>query len=91
MNKLILLLGLVISSNSFAGVKIYTQDGCGYCQEAKAYLNKKHVQYSECNLKNSQCLREFNNLNGDGTPLILINGTRIDGYDPQAIDKALSK
>lgn len=86
-----LLLTAAFAGNAFAGVKIYTQTGCGPCEQAKSYLQQKGVPYSECNIANSKCLKEFNNLGGEGTPLIIINGKRIDGFSEGSIDRALGR
>lgn len=90
-----LIIGMVLSvgivGNAFAGVKIFTQDGCGPCEQAKAYLQQKGVPYSECNIANPKCLNQYNRLGGNGTPLIMINGQRIDGFSEGEIDRALGR
>lgn len=87
-----LLIGLLlISTQAFAGVTIYTQDGCGPCEQAKQYLSQKGVSYNECNIANPKCLNQYNKFGGGGTPLIRINGQTISGFSEGAVDQALGR
>lgn len=88
-----ILLTLMLLSSSFplfaSNIKIFCQDGCPPCEQAISYLNSKGLKYQELNIANPSALAEFNRLGGTGTPLIIINGKRIDGFSKEAIDRAL--
>jgi len=72
-------------------VIMYTSSGCSACAEAKAYLSKKGVFYSEVDIdKATTTLKEeFKSLGGHSVPLILIGEKRIEGYSEAEIDRAL--
>lgn len=62
-------------------VKIYTVDWCDFCAKAKEMLDKHHVKYIEIDIeKNPQGLKEFEQLSGDGFPLIIIENMLFRGF-----------
>lgn len=80
-----------MSAPTIAGENvIYSQPGCPPCEDAKNYLDKYGIKYKSCDIsKDRQCMKEFNELGGSGTPLIILNGERIDGFDKDALNRAL--
>jgi glutaredoxin 3 len=64
-------------------VEIYTSTFCGYCNAAKALLDKKGVGYTEVNLSNDHELRIklVEKHNWRTVPMILINDNLIGGYE----------
>jgi len=89
--KLILCVSIASAASASANTVIYTQTGCEPCTQAKNYLTKKGEDYKECNVAKPLCRQQFESYKGEGTPLIIINGIRVDGFDPEGIDKALNK
>lgn len=84
----LLVLAFVAYAHTSRQVEIFTMTGCSYCEQAKSYLNKKHIQYKECNITtNKSCNERFEKLGGRGTPLIISGSTRIEGFNPSEIDK----
>lgn len=58
----------------------------------KKFLDERSVAYSLRNVAaDEDAAREFFALGGKLPPLILINGTVIHGFDPDAIDAALDR
>lgn len=73
-------------------VVMYVLPECGYCERARAHLKQRAVAWREIDISGSTTAAdEFKKLGGVGTPLLIIHGERIAGFDPNAIDAALAK
>ena len=73
-------------------IVMYVAEDCGYCEQAREYFADKGVSVSERDIGASEdAAREFADLRGFGTPLILIGDDRIDGFDEDEIDDALAR
>jgi glutaredoxin len=70
-------------------VVMYSTQGCGYCRRAREFFAEHNIQYIENDIANQSNRRRYEELGGRGVPLILIRGTRIDGFQQKAIAKAL--
>ena len=71
-------------------VVMYGVPNCGYCRQARQYFAAHDIDYVEYNInKSSKRLKDFRRMGGRGTPLILIDGKKIQGFKPQAIEAAL--
>jgi len=71
-------------------VIMYAVPDCGYCRKARQYFSKHGIDFVEYNInKSSKRLKEFRRLGGRGTPLILIDGKKIQGFNTRAIESAL--
>lgn len=72
-------------------VTIYTSSTCKYCAMAKDFLKKKGVEYEEKNINTDQKARnDLIRMGFMGVPVIIVGDKVIPGYDPEAIEKALS-
>lgn len=75
-----------------AGVVMYATKACGYCARAREHFRARGVQWNERDVETSaQAAREWKALGGTGTPVIVIGGERIVGFQPQRIDAALAR
>ncbi|MEH6652179.1 MAG: glutaredoxin family protein [Motiliproteus sp.] len=73
-------------------VIMYGTSWCPYCEQTKSFLERNEVPYYEYNIEvSSEGYRQYKQLNGLGTPLLLINNQVIRGYNPTAIMEALRK
>ena len=79
----------MINLLALVSIIVYTQTGCGPCEETKAYLHQHHIPFHECNVSNPDCLQQFEARGGTGTPLIIIGNKKIEGFDANAIQEAL--
>jgi len=71
-------------------VIMYAIPNCGYCRKARQYFANRGIDYVEYDInKSSKRLNEFRRLGGRGTPLILIDGKKIQGFNTRAIEAAL--
>ncbi len=73
-------------------VVFFTAPWCGYCDQARDYLDDNAVDYLEIDVEASTSNnRKFQELNGRGVPLIFIGETRMAGFSPQAYGQALER
>lgn len=77
-------------------VVMYTTTECGYCHQAKAWLNQHGFAYTECNMSvDSRCESEFASYRANGTPFLVLNRQgrehrMHDGFDSDEFLAALS-
>jgi mycoredoxin len=88
---------LLVSRPDFAAlhsepVVLYGTDWCGSCKMTRAYLRKQHIPFFEYDIEKSvEGHRQYKALQGGGVPLLLVKNNLIRGYNPQAIDEAMSR
>jgi mycoredoxin len=71
-------------------VILYATQWCGYCKKTRAFLSSKGIDYVEYDIENSAIGRQqYDSLNGNGVPLLVVKSEIIRGYDTQAIMNAL--
>jgi mycoredoxin len=69
-------------------VVLYATEWCGYCKKTRDLLEKNGIEYTEYDIeKSAQGKEEYDQLNGRGIPLMVINGQVVRGYDPNTILK----
>ena len=69
---------------------MYGATTCGYCKKAARWFGWHDVAFRSCEIDlDAQCRAEFTSRKGIGTPLFVVRGKQISGYDPQAIAAAL--
>jgi glutaredoxin len=65
---------------------------CVYCAAARAWFTENRVPFGECLIElDKACADAYRALNAPGTPVMLVRGQRLLGFDAQAIDRALQK
>ena len=74
-------------------VVIYSSPGCGFCDMAKEYFDKKGVAYTEKDISVDQnALTYVLEKAGQAvTPIITVGETLIVGFDRPKIDEALAQ
>lgn len=74
-------------------IKIYTNPHCPFSEKAKKFLKKKKIKFEEISLfKNEEARLETVELTGQmATPVIVIKGEVITGFDEPALKEALKK
>lgn len=71
-------------------VMLYSTQWCGYCEKTRSFLKKNNIDYKEYDIEASeQGFRQYDALNGNGVPLMVVNKTIIRGYNPQAVMLAM--
>jgi glutaredoxin len=72
-------------------VVMYSTTECGYCTQARAWLNQNGFAFTECNMSVDQrCVQEFRSYGADGTPFLLVRGYQMkNGFDSDEFLAAL--
>jgi len=61
-----------------------------FCSQAKEYLSQRNVQFEDRDItRNARALEELKKLGFMTTPVVVIEGSVIVGFDAQKIDAAL--
>ncbi|MFC0349917.1 glutaredoxin family protein [Undibacterium danionis] len=82
-------------SEFYAGTKsqiiLYGTAACPYCKEARNYFQNKNIFFIDYDVNtHEKGQKDFEKLDGDIVPLILIGKRKISGFNPNAIDDALN-
>lgn len=88
---LLTVFAVVVPDKTYASVQLYSQADCGPCHEAAEHMRSQGVPFFKKDISDADYKREFDELGGTGTPLILVDHTRLDGYDKNELDQALRK
>ena len=74
-------------------VKIYTTPTCGYCHQAKSFLEGLGVNYTEYDVsRDHAAAEEMVNLTGQmGVPVILVDGQVVIGFDRARLESLLAQ
>jgi glutaredoxin len=84
--------GKPVVAAAAGGVKIYTTTWCGYCKQAKAYMQARGTRFQEIDVENSaQGQAEFRAIGGRGVPVILVGNRRMDGYSQGSLEAMLKQ
>lgn len=68
-------------------VVMYSTTECGYCTQARSWMNSYGFAFTECNMSlDNRCVDEFRALGATGTPYLVVRGPRgehhmKDGFD----------
>lgn len=66
---------------------LFVAQWCGYCRQAKSYLNEKKIAYMEHDIDTADGMRAMvESGGGKGIPVLLWNGQKISGFSPAAYD-----
>lgn len=67
-------------------VILYSAVWCSYCTKARKLLDKKGIAFFEYDIeKSTEGRMQYNELGGDGIPLLLINHKLVQGFDSSRI------
>jgi glutaredoxin len=73
------------------GVVLYATSWCGYCKKARAFLKENNIAYVEYDIEKDTAGKvQYDALNGNGVPLMVVKGHVINGYNPAAIKRYLN-
>jgi glutaredoxin len=74
-------------------IKIYTNPHCPFSENAKRFLKKRKLKFEEISLfKNAEARLEIVELSGQmATPVIILKGETIIGFDEPALKDILKK
>ncbi|MGH8727787.1 MAG: DUF4124 domain-containing protein [Burkholderiales bacterium] len=79
-----------LSATSNGEAQFFMAQWCGYCRQAKAYLNAKKIVYREYDVETPAGKNAFAQFGGGGIPVLLWKGRRVNGFSPAAYDSLFS-
>ena len=74
-------------------VKVYSFEGCPWCDKVKKYLTARGVEYETCDIEENESARnECLKISGDLTvPVTTVDGVNyVLGFDKRKIDELLA-
>ncbi len=64
---------------------------CTYCAAARAWFNANQVPFTECFIeRDERCAAQYNALMAPGTPVMVVRGLRLLGFNAQVVADALA-
>ncbi|MDH5765556.1 MAG: glutaredoxin family protein [Gammaproteobacteria bacterium] len=79
-----------LTKNNPPEILMLSTQTCRYCKTARDFFNKHNLPFTEKDIEtDEQARRVFDLMNGRGTPVLIINGQTIHGYDEDMIRSAL--
>ena len=71
-------------------VDIYITSWCPYCRKLENFLKQNKIKYIRHDIESDAASNEaFEQMGGNGIPLVRVDKDVIHGYDPEAIVEAL--
>lgn len=71
-------------------IQLLSSTTCGYCTQARAWLQARQVPFDECFIEQDTACRErFDALRAPGTPVVLVKGQAQTGFSPERVLQAL--
>lgn len=81
-----------VPANFDRQVRLYSATWCGYCRQARAYLDSRRIPYEDIDVESSERgRRQYAQLGGAGVPIILVGRQRMDGYEQDELKRMLAK
>lgn len=79
-------------SSATAGmITMYSTAWCGHCKRAKRYFARRNIPYREIDVeKSAEGRREYQQLGGDGVPLIIVGNKAMSGFDEGTLESMLA-
>jgi mycoredoxin len=72
-------------------IVLYGTRSCGYCKVTRKILNESKVAFLDIDVeKSEEGAKQFRELGGNGVPLLLINGKRMNGFNEKNLRKAIA-
>ena len=71
-------------------VEIFVTSWCPYCKKLESFLKEKKIDYTRYDVEKDEAgAKIFEEIGGDGVPVIRVGKEVIHGYDPDAVLAAL--
>ena len=72
-------------------ITLYSTRRCPHCRQLKQWLRQRGLRFQEFDIEhNARAFKEFQRLGGRGVPVLLLNGQRVDGFDPKRLQRLLA-
>jgi len=67
-------------------VRMLSSTTCAYCAKARDWMREHEVAFSECFVEtDAACARQYEAVRAAGTPLVLVRGQPMLGFDAQRV------
>ncbi len=85
-------LGAQAAANARPGdIEMIASVDCIYCAAARAWFNENRVPFTECEVERDPvCAQKYRALMAPGTPVVLVRGKLLLGFDARAVADALA-
>ena len=71
-------------------IVMLSSETCGYCQTANRFMTEHRIPFSECFIEtDAACAESYRAQQSPGTPMLLVRGERLVGFDAASVVKAL--
>jgi glutaredoxin len=68
-------------------VVMYSTSWCPYCAKARTHFRARNICFSEQDIENRpSAKRAYDQLHGNGVPLVLVGNQRMQGFDAQQFE-----
>lgn len=72
-------------------IRMLSSTTCAFCTAARLWLRRHGVDFAECFIEtDAACAATYAALHAPGTPVLLVRGRALLGFDPQRVRGALS-
>ena len=80
-----------MSKNSAPRITLYSTRRCPHCHQARAWLLQRKLRFRDLDIeRNARAFKEFQRLGARGVPVLVIDGQRVDGFDPKRLQRLLA-
>ncbi len=67
-------------------VVLFSTPWCPYCKQAKAFMDETGINYTECDLEDSELAQQrYHEIQGQVVPTFVIEDEIIEGFDPHVL------
>ena len=82
--------GEIVARAAPGDIEMLSSATCVYCTEARRWFTAHRVPFRECTIeRDAACAARFRALLAPGTPLLLVRGRPLVGFQPRRVAEAL--
>ena len=72
-------------------IMIFTAKDCPYCEKTKKFFSDRKVNFIEKEVtENPEAMKQLIDLGRFGTPLIIVDGKEVVGFDEERLEELLN-
>ena len=72
-------------------IRMLASESCSVCAAARVWFSAHRIAYTECLIeRDAACRADFEATRSPGTPVLLVRGRPLVGFNPQALQQALA-
>jgi glutaredoxin len=80
----------IVASAGVGDIEMLSSNTCPICTLARQWFDRHGVRYRECFIEtDAVCAQRFEAARSPGTPVILVRGAPLVGFDPRRIEAQL--